>query len=53
MVVEPPEGVVGGQMQEEVGTEAVKETDRISVGTEEDSGAGEVRIGGFHLAKVM
>lgn len=53
MVVEPPEGDAVGQMQEEVETEAVKETDRISGGTEEDSGAGEVRIVGFHLAKVM
>lgn len=51
MVVEPPEGDVVGQMQEEVETEAVKETDQISVGTGEGSGAGEGHIEAFHLAK--
>lgn len=38
-------------MQEEVETEAVKETGQISVGTGEVSEAGEDHIGGFHLAK--
>lgn len=38
-------------MQEEVETEAVKETDQISVGTGEGSGVGEGHIGDFHLAK--
>lgn len=38
-------------MQEEVETEAVKETDQIFVGTGEVSEAGEDHIGVFHLAK--
>lgn len=44
---------MGGQTLEEVETEAEKETDQISVGTEEGSGAEEDHIGGFHLARAQ
>lgn len=39
------------QTQEEAETEAVKETDQISVGTGEGSGEEEGHIGAFHLAR--
>lgn len=45
------EGEEGAQMQEEVETEAVRETDQIFVGTGEVSEEEEDHIGDFHLAK--
>lgn len=50
-MAERPEGAVGGQMQEEAGTEVVRGTGQISVGTGEASGAEEGHIGAFHLAR--
>ena len=50
-MVEHPEGDVVGRMQGEEETEAVKETDQISVGTGEGSGAGEDHTGAFHHAR--
>lgn len=51
MAVEHLEGEEGAQMQEEVETEAVRETDQIFVGIGEVSEEEEDHIGGFHLAK--
>lgn len=51
MAAEHPEGDVAGQIQGGAETEAVKETDQISAGTGEGSGAGEGHIGAFHLAR--
>lgn len=52
MAAEPPEGVVVGQISEEVETEAERETDQTSEETEEDSGAEEDHIVGFCLAEI-
>lgn len=49
--MERPEGDAVGQTQEEAETEAVKETDQISAGTEEGSGVGEGHTGVSPLAK--
>lgn len=51
MAVEHLEGEEGAQMQEEVETEDVRETDQIFVGTGEVSEEEEDHIGVFHLAK--